>query len=43
MDLTDSSTEYKWQCSGQNGGQNDVCSRAIPIIPENGLCSTTHY
>ena len=43
VDLTDTSTAYKWQCSGLNGWENTACSLPIPVTPVAGVCSTTHY
>ena len=43
IDLPDSSTQYKWECSGLNGGQSETCSRTIPVIAENGSCDASHY
>ncbi len=38
-DLTDSSTEYRWQCNGQHGGNAAQCSRVIPPPVVNGQCN----
>jgi hypothetical protein len=43
INLPDSSTQYKWECAGLNGGQSKTCSRTIPVVAENGSCWATHY
>ena len=40
------STYYWWACSGSNGGSTDYCTEnktVVPVIPINGVCSTSHY
>lgn len=43
VDVTNTATEYKWQCSGLNWGQNTACSLNIPVTPQAWTCSATHY
>lgn len=43
VNLTDTTTQYKWQCSGLNGGQNTACSLNIPVTPQAWSCSANHY
>ena len=43
VDVTNTATEYKWQCSGLNWGQNSSCSLNIPVTPQAWTCSATHY
>ncbi|MAS87283.1 MAG: hypothetical protein CMH30_04820 [Micavibrio sp.] len=40
VDLTDTSTDYKWRCDGQNGGSNSpTCSKPKPIA---GACGAAN-
>ena len=38
VDITDTATDYKWQCNGKNGGTSVVCSLRKPSQPVNGVC-----
>ena len=39
-DLADTTTLYKWQCLGLNGGTTAIkCSKAKPVNPVNGVCN----
>ena len=38
VDITDTATDYKWQCNGKNGGKSVVCSLRKPSQPVNGVC-----
>lgn len=40
QDTTDSSTHYRWNCNGQNGGSSVACMKEIPAQPVNGQCGT---
>tara|TARA_Y100000296_G_scaffold2588_1_gene3672 strand:+ start:18095 stop:20560 length:2466 start_codon:yes stop_codon:yes gene_type:complete len=37
----DSSTQYKWTCTGKNGGSDASCTKAKPMTPVNGSCGST--
>lgn len=39
VDITDTATDYKWQCNGKNGGTSVVCSLRKPSQPVNGVCA----
>ena len=39
VDITDTATDYKWQCNGKNGGKSVVCSLRKPSQPVNGVCA----
>jgi hypothetical protein len=42
-DSADNSTNYLWQCLGQNGGTSTSCSSAISLIPINATCGALNY
>ncbi|PZP54632.1 MAG: hypothetical protein DI586_09315 [Micavibrio aeruginosavorus] len=37
----DTSTEFLWECVGENGGATDQCSRTKPAPPVDGACNNT--
>ena len=40
--IADTSTEYRWRCDGQNGGNDSgTCSLAKPPSPVNGVCNNS--
>ena len=39
VDVTDTATDYKWQCNGKNGGTSMACSLKKPTQPVNGKCA----
>ena len=39
VDVTDTATDYKWQCNGKNGGSSVACSLKKPTQPVNGKCA----
>ena len=39
VDITDTATDYKWQCNGKNGGTSVACSLKKPTQPVNGVCA----
>lgn len=39
VDITDTATDYKWQCNGKNGGTSEACSLKKPTQPVNGKCA----
>ena len=39
VDITDTATDYKWQCNGKNGGTSMACSLKKPTQPVNGKCA----
>ena len=39
VDITDTATDYKWQCNGKNGGITKPCSLKKPTQPVNGVCA----
>ena len=41
VDVTDTATDYKWQCNGKNGGSSVACSLKKPSQLINGKCGTT--
>ena len=40
-DIADSGTDYLWECTGENGGTTDSCSKAIPSTSTTIGCTTT--
>jgi hypothetical protein len=40
--VSDTSTSYRWNCEGLNGGSTATgCNFPKPLVPVNGVCSTT--
>ena len=39
VDITDTATDYKWQCNGKNGGSSVACSLKKPTQSVNGKCA----
>ncbi len=39
QDITDTATEYKWNCLGSNNGTTAPCSLAIPSGPIDAVCN----
>ena len=41
QDGTDTASQYKWTCLGQNGGSDTACTKAKTATPVNGSCGST--